>query len=65
MKNFQDLEDMNLLMPIIRKDYLKRCITCNMVRPSLELENCPYCYKNYLFFIKSKEKYSVYENRHN
>ena len=58
------MEDMNLTASIINKEYLRRCLVCNIVRTDLELENCPYCYKNYLFFSKSEIKYEVYKNRH-
>lgn len=56
---------MGLTLSIINKDYLKRCLACNIIRTDLDIENCPYCYKNYLFFSKSELKYKVYKNRHN
>jgi hypothetical protein len=37
---------------------------CNIVRTDKELEMCPYCFKNYLFFSKSNTTIiDVFANR--
>ena len=56
---------MNLTGSIVSKEYLRRCLVCNIIRTDMELQNCPHCYKNYLFFIKSENKIEVHKNRHN
>jgi glutaredoxin len=63
--NFQELEELKLTNNIVTREYLRRCLECNIIRTNKDFDTCPYCYKNYLFFIKSENRLSIHENRFN
>jgi glutaredoxin len=63
--NLQELEELKLTNNIISREYMRRCLECNIIRTNKEFDTCPYCYKNYLFFIKSDNRLSVHDNRLN
>ena len=62
-EQFQALEDLKLTQSVIDKDYMKRCLMCNIVRTDEELEECPACFKNYLFFTKKQTQTDIHSNR--
>ena len=61
--DFQELHDLNLVLSIVNKEYMKRCLVCNIIKTDRELEICPYCYRPYIFFAKSQDVINVYDNR--
>jgi len=48
----QELEDAELLEPIFRREYLRRCLYCKDTRKDLKKTTCSSCWKDYLFFLK-------------
>jgi len=44
-------------------EYERRCIDCLVLRSDQDLDFCSYCYRNYLFFIKSGKQINVFEAR--
>lgn len=56
----QELEDMKLINRIINSDYLTECLICHIIKTNSELDTCPYCYKEYLFFsLSNYNKYDI------
>lgn len=58
------MEDQKIIPSLIKGEYLKRCLVCNMPRESFEKEICYYCYKKYLYWAISIEIYNIYEMRY-
>ena len=65
LENIQEYEDLGFLNNIVKKEYERRCLVCNIIRPSKENEICTHCYRPYHFFTKSDQKVNVYKNRLN
>lgn len=56
----QELEDMKLINRIINSDYLTECLICHISKMNPELDTCPYCFKEYLFFsLSNLTKYDI------
>ena len=63
MDNIQEYEDLSFLQSIVKKEYERRCLGCNVVRMKKEDEICLHCYRAYTFFAKSDKKINIFKNR--
>ena len=63
MENIQEYEDLSFLQSIVKKEYERRCLVCNIVRMKKEDEICMHCYRAYTFFAKSEQKINIFKNR--
>lgn len=57
------MEDQKIIPSLIKSEYLIKCLVCNMPRESVNKDICYHCYKKYLYWTISKEKYNIYEMR--
>ena len=67
-KNFQELIDLELIVPIVNKEYLNNCLNCNMIKIKITNEEpviCLHCMKSYTFFAKSPVLKNIWSNRLN
>jgi len=63
VENLQEYEDLGFLNNIVKKEYDRRCLVCNIIRPSKENEVCLHCYRPYQFFSKADQKINIFKNR--
>jgi hypothetical protein len=63
MENLQEYEDMSFLQSIVKKEYDRRCLVCNIVRLKKDDKVCLHCYRDYNFFAKSEQKINIFKNR--
>ena len=61
--DFQILEDRKVIGTLLKKEYEKRCMACNVYITSKDSTACPFCYTNYISFARSLNQIDVYGNR--
>ena len=61
--DFQMLEDRKVIGSLLKKEYEKRCMACNVYITSKNSTSCPFCYSSYISFARSLNQFDVYENR--
>lgn len=67
-KDFQELIDLDYLIPIVNKEYLNNCINCSMIKVKVSEEEpivCLHCLKPYAFFAKHKQLRNIWNSRNN
>jgi glutaredoxin len=60
----QKFEDNNIITKLLINDNENDgCISCNSLKPNENLDVCPYCFKEYKFYSKLKEKFDLWKMR--